>query len=467
MKQTDPPLTLEACWRVLHTVYQHGTHENIADDGMMHFTTTLCMLRRDRRSSLGPVWRTLAKTVVKSAVRKKRDTYQHHWLRRLVLLLWSSLSQPTVDLYIRTAVLSGLVLDLKDWYEQASSDTQPDQTTHPTNGRRPASVSMPQSSLVPIAPASSIPYLCEDTSLLFTELVGSVIVGVWAVSPVSSESDVQQQQSPFQHLSGICHVFASYVGIGTSQVTRQDGRFMTIIFHVCTEFLKLVERHAHECASWRQKQPIPSEDQGYDPGSIQHLHSLLEGLVSGAIQPVVKLCEHWQEECRNNNDSSNKNKNDQALRKIERLLNLSSKVRAAVRQVATNHNIQLSESVPIGSGSDSAGMEGSTRVLSSSMASSRSRVACVWLARKGYHEVTSSDETSDLEEDSEVHINVPVGSEARRASKRPKLTNQDDDGEVESQDGDGFGVSGDWGKDDDASDDSSSSLVLDQPNLFG
>jgi len=496
--------TLEACWRVLHTVYTISHRHAIKSKGDDLPLTFQVALDPQNRCQL--VNRVLVATIGKTAKSDAKNVQNNVMLRFGVLLLWSLTTQPPcTTFHYGFNYLSKLTDELQEFIDgidgaatssltiKGDDKSSQQETERSQRLERRATRNRPHATSIPSLTLGSFDALFE---LLLHGAVASFAISPHARTAVQT-NDTSADKSPFQHHYDILELINRLLDVYISQFHLFPRRMLSIVLGSCKHMLSVCIFQVDGCVQWRNAQPILSVQEKragvHDYGSIKFLEQLLQKFVTWGAGKVMTVCQKIRQLSCPSADSDGDEEEEllailpQNDKRFTSLMTVAQKTMDTLRDVASAHNLVAPQF-------DTASLE----KLPKEQATKRSFT--IDATDKGYHELDKK-ESFQMENDEDG----PIGKQKKRRRVTPTLVTVQTDGDhrvtadsaksrkrrhpvIEEEDdthgrdqpptmednasqrsSDGFGVSGKWGGDDDEDADeesSSASLELEVSNIF-
>ena len=288
---------IEACWRVLHTIYTVPRREainSISTDIPQVFRYAVDSTKRHEL-----VARILSATIVKTASNETKITQDNDMLQKTVLLLWGLsarfpstigqqsfgyLSKLTNELEqflggIGGTALCSLIGDI-DSHEQ-------DAERQENRGKR----SRPN--------VSSITSLTVATFPTLFELVLHATLATFAVSPHARTKTPANEKNPFWHHHDTVQLLSRLLDVYISRFHLFPRRMLSVVLTACKHLLSVCIFQVDGCVQWRNVQPILSAQEKqagvHDLGSIKFLEQLLQTFATWGAGKAMIVCQDLRE----------------------------------------------------------------------------------------------------------------------------------------------------------------------------
>lgn len=510
--------TLEACWRVLHTVYASSRRNviNVHGDRPPHaFFEAITRAYNKCQSQLAIqnkghlVKRALSATIGRTAMSTTKNVQENAMLRRFLLVFWGLMARPSSSTSIHGFDYLSKLVDELERFLAGNNNTITllsceidDEMSGSQDGKsqRRKTRSKRNRSYV-----SSIPSLTTASFDVFFELVLHMAVGAFAVSSHAQTSKgppregAEKEKNPFHHLHDIAKLISRLLDVYVLHFGLFPRRMVSIVLGSCKQMLNVCVFHVIGCVQWRNAQPLLSVEEKragiHDYGSIQFLEQLLHSFATQGAGKVMILCQSISSLSELSKETDGDSEEEHYMSNDKRFTSLmlaAQKTMETLRSVSLTHNLVPPQVEKV-----------SLEKVSKKQPTKRSLLLDD--ADKGYHELdwneaVHEDSASDIEgvkkkkrrrvtptlvsakadrfegEDNEVN-NLP------RKRRHPVIDDEyeyewgdNGEGSFVSDDDlsraspDAFGVSGHWGGDDDNEDGdgtgSSESLELEVSDIF-
>jgi hypothetical protein len=495
--------TIEACWRVLHTVYADNCQVAMKFHGDRPPHAFIEAIARANAESQSPqnkrhlVERALSATIVRTATSTAKNVQENAMLRRSLLVFWGLMARASSSTSVHGFDYLSKLLDelerflvgIKDAsLSSCKNDDEDSRSQEDGRSRRRKTRSRRKRPYV-----SSMPSLTVASFDVFFELVLHMAVGIFSVSSHARTSKAlrterpEKENNPFQHLHDIVKLVSRLLDVYISHFGLFPRRMVSIVLGSCKHLLSICVFHVSGCVQWRNAQPLLTVEEKragkHDYGSIRFLEQLLQSFATCGPGKVMILCQAVSSLSVPSRETDGDSKEEHYMSNDKRFTSLmlsAQKTMESLRSVASAHNL-----VP-------PRLENNSVDKTSKMQPTK----CLPLddADKGYHqlewnETVQDDSESDTEGGKKKKrrrvtptlVSVQAGrldgeddetSSAPRKRRHPVIDDEyeyewgDNEGSSVSDDdpsdasSDAFGVSGHWGDGDDKVDETSSSGSL-------
>lgn len=339
LAQVDPvtlaPKALDACWRVMHTIYSNNA-EYI--ETLPPFTAFKQISNGILNSDVGDVARkVLRMSIIKYAATRFRRPCKYVAIRESLLLLWSLLVITPTNVRDENAILSGLVDDLQAYVETPSGACTAVGKKKKDNNKKASRTNH----------VSKIQSLDGSSLLIYIELILHMIIAAFAIiEPCRITQCNYVPLGPFSHIQHFPLLFKRILLLIDQSVTVLPKRFVSLTYNACHQMLQLSVFKARQCVDWRQSQPLlsPSERKAgkHDNASIVYLEGLLKFFGISCVGVVINFCQEARNRFAKATESGEEPDpfaaNDS---KLVALLMASERTLDTLRTIATHHNIVL------------------------------------------------------------------------------------------------------------------------------
>lgn len=354
--------TLEACWRVLHTVYADKGQVAIQfhDDGPPHaFIEAIARANAESQCPLNKrhlVERALSATMVRTATSTAKNVKENAMLRRSMLVLWGIMAQTSSSTSVHGFdYLSKLVDELERFLvgitdtalsscENYDEDSEGQEDGRSRRRKTRSKRNRPY--------VSSMPSLTVASFDVFFELVLHMAVGIFSVSPHTRTSEAPRRegrgngQDPFQHLHEIVKLVNRLFDVYISQFCIIPRRMVSIVLGSCKQMLTICVFHVAGCVQWRNVQPLLTAEEKRagknDYASIRFLEQLLQSFATCGPGKVISLCQAVSSLSAPSRATDGDSEEEHYMSNDKRFTNLmlaAQKTMEKLRSVASTHNI--------------------------------------------------------------------------------------------------------------------------------
>ena len=503
---------LEACWRVLHTVYSVScgdANETNYDEVPRAFLNAVSLVITSQKSMLDSqntgqlTERVLSATIVKTTTSGTKDAQENAVLQHGVLLMWG-LTASWVD-HCSFDYLSKLTSELVSFLDGIDGSAPSNLTTgdnfscelEADNSQRRERLqkrrNRPYVSTIPSLTVSSFALLFE---LLLHSAIATFVASPHARKAVTErDGEAGVNESPFQHHHDRVQLISRILDAYVSRFHLFPRRMVSVVLGACKHLLSVCVFQVRGCVQWRNAQPILSVEERragvHDYGSIKFLERLLQSFATFGVKKVMSVCQSIRQLCCPSAESGEDEEEERLVslpqndKRFTSLILSAQKTMDALRDVSSAHNLVL----PL---LDNASFEKPPK----EQATKRNPVKDV--ADKGYHELdwdgkihTEKDEmVGDPKKKRRrvaptlvsVDVDHTINDSSHKSSKSRLPAVEDDeyewgdngesscalDDNVSKTSSDAFGVSGRWGDEDGSKEEQSSpgSLELEVSDIF-
>ena len=506
-------LTLEACWRVLHTVYAKSRRDVVSlygDRPPHSFLEAITRANNKSKSQLAMenkdhlVERALSATIVRTATSTAKNVQENAMLRRFLLVFWGLMARPSSSTSIHGfEYLSKLVDELERFLAGISNTTAllSCEKDDEISGMRKTRSKRNRSYM------SSIPSLTTASFDVYFELVLHMAFGAFAVSSHArtskgpSREGAEKEKNPFHHLHEIVKLFSRLLDVYLLHFGLFPRRMVSTVVGTCKHMLSICVFHVIGCVQWRNAQPLLSVEEKragmHDYGSIQFLKQLLQSFATWGTGKVMIVCQaisSLSEPSRETDGESDEEHYVSNNKRFTSLMLSAQKTMEFLRSVSLTHNLvppqiekmsfekvlkkqQTKQSLPFDDADKGyheldchgTAQEDPACDIEGEKKKKRRRVTPTLVSAKADHFEGKVDEANNTRRKWRLPV-IDDEYEYEWSDNGEGSPVSDDDPSHESSDVDAFGVSGYWGGDDNNDDGdgtgSSGSLALEMSDIF-
>jgi hypothetical protein len=307
--------TLDACWKVLHTVYSFESI-SLKRDVSAFFSRISKFLSVRELSS-----KALRQSIIKFSNSHPKEYLSFPEVKRGILLLWSLLVHPNNRHFKEGPMISSIIDDI-ELYLKGKNGQDAKENMKSKNKRK--------------FTMSSIPSLNGATLLLYFEITIQLIIGTFAVLPPARPFD---DSNPYRHFIVMAHLFGRLLELYEEYSSIFPKRFLALMITSCRNLLDISISKTHACLDWRNSQPLLTTEERQagrkDYASILFLQEYLQTMCSLTCGTVVSFCIR----------ARGRDGEHITDRRVTHLLNNAQRTANSLRRISLAHNIILPNGV--------------------------------------------------------------------------------------------------------------------------
>lgn len=499
--------TIEACWRILFTVYAVPSREVEGSDGHHSrpcgFSEAATRILKRRKSAASKqnkhhlVERTLSETVLRTTTTSAQKVQKVAVLRSSILTMWGLMTQSStsVDGFDYLSKLIGEIERFLDGTDGTESCDDDNNNIDNEERQNDSSKKRRRRSARRRRYVSPIPSLTVSSLDVFFELTLQVTVAALAVSQHARTSkgatDSTRNKDPFRHLQDFVQLFTRQLEVYDLHFQSFGRRMLSIVFGASNRMLNICLFHVHGCVKWRNAQPLLSVEEKragvHDFGSICFIDRLLQSFAVFCAGRVITLCQSILSQMlsrADNDEDTGEPKYVSGEKRVASLMASAQKTLTTLGTIAASHNLvpPTLEATPLRAPSKKDGTtlddvdmgyhkldQNETGYVDTDNGGPREESN---KRRRLTPTFLSAQATGDEEEKGDGNAQDMIS----RRGQRPAVDDEEEfdwnEDDEQSSAGDesssnAFGVSGQWGDDEDISEASSTtSLELEVSDLF-
>jgi hypothetical protein len=278
---------LKLSWTALHTVYNESPEADSFDICPYAQRQAVERLASKGSSSYVNILRRVVEATVVKLSERPSFTRKFAAHRQGLLRHWGLLTHSTRLLARFSSHLAELVDELGyllGTVGAAVHDEQPGRNEGSLINQRPHS-------------KPSLPCLDAATFPDYFETLAVMILGAMAVvEPVDEgRTTMAVSNGPYHHVKKLLHIFRRLVDLYRKDFHLFPQKTTPVVFRLTRDMLAVTIAQMHQCAEWRNSQPLLSVAErkagAYDAGAISYFQELLDSMASHTVGTALALCE--------------------------------------------------------------------------------------------------------------------------------------------------------------------------------